>query len=179
MKMKPEILTVGGKYFNLYQPHESTFGAFEIAHALSHICRFGGHTREFYSVAQHSVIASRIVSQENALAALMHDAAEAFIGDVTAPLKLLLPEYQAIEELIHNAIADRFNLPRELPPEVKAADLVLLATERRDLMPQDDETWALIENVDPLPGQILPLHPQAAYQAFINRFTELWEAGPI
>lgn len=177
--MNPEILTAGGKYFNLYQPQKSVFGAFEIAHALSNVCRFAGHTREFYSVAQHSIICSQIVPENRALEALMHDAAEAFIGDVTAPLKQLLPEYRVIEELISNAIADRFNLPRQLSTEVKIADRILLATELRDLMPQDDEPWELTRNIEPLPDRIDPMPPKMAFEAFIDRFSELWEGKPL
>jgi len=139
--MQPTILTHSGNYFNLLRPDYSTFTVGDIAHALSHICRYTGHVHTFYSVAQHSVAVSHLVPPEHALAGLMHDAAEAFIGDVSSPLKSLLPQYKAIEARVEAVIADRFGLTALMDPRVKELDDRILEDERCVLLCDPPFPW--------------------------------------
>lgn len=175
--MSPTILLANGRYFDLLDPEGHEFDIDAIAHALAHLCRFTGHVRRFYSVAQHSVLVSHVVPQNLALAGLLHDASEAFLGDVAAPLKRLLPEYQKIEARVAGAIAGYFGVTMPEHAEVKRADLVLLATEKRDLMPRDSAgQWPIIRGVAMLPQTITPWTPEQARDAFLDRFYQI-EAG--
>ena len=169
----PTIMLAGGSYFDLEDPASSDFGIEDIAHALAHICRYTGHCRTFYSVAQHSVLVSRAVPEEHAFAGLMHDAAEAFIGDVSKPLKVLLPDYKRIEDRIEAAVFARFGLAADLPPCVKEADRVLLRTEQRDLMGAEGHEWSFTEGAAPLSERIDPLPPAEAKWLFLTRYAAL------
>lgn len=170
------IQTLSGKKFDYLNSTADDVEIEDIATALSHICRFSGHLPEFYSVAQHSVLCSQLVPPEFAFEALMHDAAEAYCQDLPAPLKALLPDYQRIETLVDELIRDKFNIGREMSSVVKYADLVMLATERRDLEIDDGSVWPCLEGIPASDLiQIVPLRPGQAYGLFINRFNELTE----
>lgn len=146
----------------------------DIAHALSFLCRFGGHCREFYSVAQHSVIVSHYVPPLYRMAALLHDASEAYVADVTRPVKRT-PEFAVYNEIERRntvAIYQRFAVPfADVPAIVKDADVLALATEKRDLMAPMD--WGNNRLPTPAVERIVPLAPEAARASFIARFLEL------
>lgn len=174
MRIKgPTIMLASGKYFDFEDPESSDFSIEDIAHALSHICRYTGHCCHFYSVAQHSVAVSYVVPPDQAMAGLLHDAAEAFIGDVSKPLKMLLPDYKRIESRIEAAVFSRFGLPSTIDPIVKHADLILLRTEQRDLMGADGHVWTATEGVEPLQSRIIPVPSSIAKHFFLHRYAEI------
>jgi hypothetical protein len=170
---KPEILTVSGNYFYFDDVQNSDYTIEDIAHALSHIGRYTGHTKIFYSVAEHAVRASYIVPSEHALAALMHDSSEAFLGDIASPLKAMLIEYKMIEEYVEEEIFKKFGLPFPMHSEIKKADLIMLATEKRDLMPATKVQWDVLKGVIPLDQEIVPVNSSIAKMIFLRRFKEL------
>ncbi len=161
-----------GVQFWTIDPRAEDVRAEDIAHALSLLCRFGGHCSEFYSVAEHSIRVSHIVPREHALVALLHDAAEAYVIDLPRPIKRSLPGYAEAEERVARAISDYFGIDVvHLPPEVKHADQVMLATEKRDLMPNVPKPW---ENLPPpLEAPIVPLPWRQAKAAFQLRLEVL------
>ena len=167
------ILTASGRHFDYLQPTWDQVDIRDIATALSRLCRFTGHPSKFYSVAQHSVMASYLVSTPLALEALMHDAAEAYCGDVNTMLKGLLPDYKVIEKRVDQLIRERLNLPSAMSPAVRHADLVMLATERRDLMPEDETRWDCLQGIFPLMTPILAWNPEHAQERFLARWREL------
>lgn len=164
--------THSGKEFWPLSPYLDQIMIEDIAHALSMQCRFGGHTKAFYSVAQHSVIVSEQCYPEDALWGLLHDASEAYIGDVIRPLKLL-PEfsfYLEIEDNLMYSICQRFKLESAMPKSVKIADNRTLMTEKRDLLAHNIEwNWS----AEPYQNIIVPLLPSEAKLLFLNRFYSL------
>lgn len=149
----------------------------DIAHALSNVCRFGGHCREFYSVAQHCVIVSHLLPQATgaALAGLLHDASEAYLGDVVKPLKdsPAMVDYADAEERLQAHIYALFGVDGETHYEdVHHADMTALATEARDLMGRLQDNWA--SNLpQPMAAHITPMCPDVARCVFLGRFKQL------
>lgn len=170
------IITRGGTYYDYENPEGSTYDIYDIAAALSRICRFTGHlldSVEHYSVAQHSVIVSYIVDPEHAYAALMHDAVEFVVGDMNGPLKQLIPEYKVIEKRCEAEIFTRFKVPYPLHPSVKRADLIALFTEKRDLTAGAGHDWPGAENYPPLAKKIQPWRQAEAMFRFLQRYRDL------
>lgn len=170
------ILLQSGRYFDLAAPEESSFTIEDIAHALARLCRFTGHTRSFYSVAEHSVWASQLVPPQDALAALLHDASEAFVGDVSRPLKALVPQFRAIEKRIEAVVLARFGI-HELPPSVKQADMAMLRIEQEQAM-RNSDAWSGLEGIRLAPVELRFWSPAKAEAAFLERFETLsWADG--
>lgn len=151
----PVVLTASGQYVNILAPTEDEIDIYDIAHALANITRFNGHTTVPYTVAEHSLRCSALLkalgyTPASQLAGLLHDATEAYIGDVATPLKQLLPEFKAIEKNLEKVIEKKFNVIIHARPEVHCADIQLLASERKYLMPETPEyVWEIIDGIDP------------------------------
>lgn len=142
----------------------------DIAHGLAYQCRFNGQTSEFYSIAQHSLMVADIISAEHPelrLAALLHDASEAYLGDVVKPLKALLPDYKDIERRVEEIIAKAYGISDIFNPLIKRADMIALATEKRDLMPHSAEDWSYLKGYEPLRDAITAWSPEQAKRAFL------------
>lgn len=174
MKKKYWIQTYSGHRFEYDNIKGNKVNIEEIAHALSNTCRFTGHSREFYSVAQHCVIVSKNVPMEDALWGLLHDASEAYAGDVNKPLKNKLGDsYTSIEAKIHRLIAKTFKLPGNIPMSVHLADMRLLLTERRDLF-STVMPWDGYVGVQPFDFKIKPWSPKVAKKKYLERFKYLY-----
>jgi len=162
------------KFFPLNPNPENIFIE-DIAHALSMQCRFSGHVRYFYSVAEHSVHVSNICKPEFAKHALLHDASEAYLVDIPKPLKDSgqFESYKQAEFILQNMIYKKFGLNEEEPANVKEADVKMLATEAKFLFSSFHPDWKL--PVEPLKDfEIKAYYPEYAKQAFLNRFYELF-----
>lgn len=167
------IQTFTGKHFFPLDPRAGDVDIQDIAHALGQLCRFNGHCRCFYSVGQHSILVSSLVAPEHRLAALLHDAAEAYLSDISRPIKHQL-RVKAIEYKILAVILSRFGVLDYPHTEIKRADNVMLATEARDLM-GNLEGWYLPE--PPMGLRIIPLSPEASTAAFLAAYEEYREEG--
>lgn len=169
----PYVSTFSGNRFYPLEPRIDHIAIEDIAHGLAYQCRFNGQTHEFYSVAQHSLIVASLVPTDLRLAALLHDAAEAYLGDMVKPLKVLLPAFAAIEDQVSALIATAFGIDFSDYAPIKRADLIALATEKRDLMPHSAERWAYLDDIRPLPQRIVTMSPGLAKQEFLREFSLL------
>lgn len=166
------LQTTTGRAFDLLDPRPEDVDIIDIAWSLGRQCRYLGHTHVAYSVAQHSVLVSEALPPELRLLGLMHDAAEAYVGDMPKPLKALLPEFSVIEDRIWRAIAERFDLPAVIPAEVKRVDTRILADEHLWLMGPSPRDWCPPEPA--LGIRIDPWGPDHAARVFQQRFDDLW-----
>lgn len=155
----------------------------DVGHALSNICRYAGHCRKFYSVAEHSVMVSRIIAamwpedREAVRAGLLHDATEAYVTDLPTPLKVLLPDYIKIEDDVAAKLAEDLHVEwsERTLARVKTADMIALATEAR-LLFEDVSHWEAIKKYESridLLAQGFPLAPQDAKKRFMREFVKL------
>jgi hypothetical protein len=180
------IRTYSGSWFEPLNPDPAAIDIRDIAHSLANQCRWTGHTRLFFSTAQHCIIVSRIVEEkltaagrtrayvrQRSLEGLMHDASEAFLSDIARPIKRhpdFGPFYKTAEDRLQAAVSDRFGLAWPHNEVVLEADDACMWAEKRDLMPSDDQDIAF---AGAFAGRIRPWLPHRAEQAFMRRFREM------
>ena len=175
----PYLQTVSGRFVNPFEPDPEQLDIGDITRALANVCRFGGHCRSFYSVAQHSVIVSELVEQrggdpEDVFAALMHDAGEAYLGDMPHPLKHrseLGAQFREAEKRLEAVIERRFALP-DASARVKPLDRALLATERRTFS-EVTWHWPELDGAEELDLEIEPWPPERARDEFLRRYERI------
>jgi hypothetical protein len=179
----PWIETFSGTKFHLLDPQPEEINEIDIAHALSNQCRYTGHVKKFFSVAEHSYHVSLLVPATQALAGLLHDASEAYITDLSRPIKQLTPvgpPYYEIEDRIMRVIAAKYGFNWPMSPEVKKADNTMLLLEKDRLMSSlswsDDassvearkETVASVGDL-----RLACYRPEVMEKIFLQRFYQL------
>ena len=171
--MSGQINTYTGRPFWPLEPHRSEIVIEDIAHALSLTCRFRGHCSVFYSVAQHSILVSSECPDKYALVGLLHDAPEAYLADLPDPIKRLMPDFNAAEKRIWAEINIHFKLGyNTIPQDVQEADKQAFKLEFRTLMAGDPPKGLHLVK-DPNESTLIPLGPEAAELAFLNRFQQV------
>ena len=168
--------TFTGRQFWPIDPRPEEISIVDIAHSLSNQCRYAGHCKSFYSVAQHSVMVSYLCEPQNALWGLLHDAAEAYLVDLPRPVKRYSDlgwHYKQVETHLMQVVCRRFNLSIEEPLSVSKADDVALVTEMRDLMGMPPAQWREALANKPLEHTIIPWGSCASKAKFLRRFEEL------
>jgi uncharacterized protein len=177
------IRTYTGRKFDLIRPEPEMVCIEDIAHSLAYSSRFNGHLKELYTIAQHSLYVAQLCASQGAsatvqLQALLHDAPEAYIGDMVRPLKRLLRIFQMQEDTIHALISNVFNIPEDMPDVIHWADNTMLASEARQLFPAFDPTgWEALP--DPVTWKITVLSPADAEEAFLLEFYRLKELAAV
>lgn len=169
------IQTYSGGMFHILDPQQDEILITDIGHALGMLCRFTGHVRRFYSIAEHCVLGSRLVPQKDALWFLLHDASEAYITDLNRPLKHFTgigSEYLPVEEKIMNAICQKFRLLGEEPASIKKIDNSMLFAEKEQLLAplEWDAKWGDVKAAD---VKVKCWAPEVAEVEFLHRFYEL------
>lgn len=176
----PVSTTYSGTPFHPLDPSPNDIRIDDIARALSHLCRYNGQTSRFYSVAEHSVLAAEMAGRMGHPIsvqrwALLHDASEAYVGDMIRPLKKEIPQFEEIEERVQRAIARRFNLPWPMYPIIKEIDNILCSTEKDQLLPNHrGHEWPNMPDPDEEIMLLQEVSPETARRVFMYVFHDLF-----
>lgn len=168
--------TATGRKFWPLDPRPNEVCIEDIAHALSMLCRFGGHCLRFYSVAEHSVLLARAAPGPHKLWALLHDAAEAYVLDMVRPVKPHLVGYSEIEARVMRAICVHFHLHLDSPSIIKTLDRQMLSDEREQNMAPAPEPWK--NAAEPLGVTLQFWEPQRAHAEFLAEFNQITGMKP-
>lgn len=169
--MKYWIETYTGKRFDYENIESNIIDITDIAHALSNTCRFNGHSSEFYSVAEHSINVA-LATPRHMLPALLHDATEAYMPDVSKPLKGYWNTFfdlEGFEDRMMKHIYQQLGIPidDEIWKKIKISDYAMLRRER-DFLFKDKELWEFPENIPILTLNIAKWSPQVAEKMFLK-----------
>ena len=166
------LLTYSGKRFCLQAPDATQIDIKDIAHGLAYQCCHNGQTSHFYSLAQHSMLVASQVTAQHRLAALLHEAAAAYFGEMARPLRQLMPDFPALEKKVMAAVGEKFSIADFHVGAIRRAHLIALATEERDVHPGTGGTSLLPSAPAPIPRRIDFMSPEEARYQFIERFLE-------
>lgn len=170
------IELLNGKMFDFLNPDPDAMTIEEFAHVAGNICRFAGHVRYFYSLAQHLLNTSLIVAPGHEKAALLHDKSEGYTNDIVTPLKVQVPLFREIESRIEAGESAKYGVAYPFSPEVKLADLQMLAIEKSILKPSASH-WAILDGIEwaHLVDRCLmaPMTPEQSTAAFLQRWEEV------
>jgi len=158
------IRTNSGLFINVFDPRPEMLCIEDIAHGTAFQPRFAGHLERHYSVAQHSILAAEMASDKNKLAALLHDASEAFMLDMPTPIKAMLPDYKIYENKLMEVIALKFGFQFPFDPEIKVIDKALVRMEWEKMVETNDKTFKC-------------LTPLQAKKEFLRVYYELCKCG--
>lgn len=171
------IETLSGSMFDFDDPHPKDVDIDDIAIALGNTCRFGGHVKRYYSVAEHAVLVYRLVRDagyhpETCLAALHHDDHEAYLGDIPTPLKRLMGDARhELERMVDRAISAALFVDLLPDTRVKAADTVALSWEAAVLKPsgqaQRHGAWVKVDAADVPAWAVIGYTPAVAAHRFL------------
>lgn len=164
--------TFTGRQFWPLDPRPGEVEILDIAHALANQCRYAGHCRRFYSVAEHCVLLARAVTPEHRLWALLHDAAEAYLVDLPRPVKRQVVGYHTAEAAVMAAICLRFGLKPEMPDAVHDADYRILRDELEQNMMPPAQRWP-VQDEEPLGVTLRFWRPDVAEYWFLQEFGAL------
>lgn len=162
--------TFSGQQFWPIDPKESEIAIVDIAHALSMMCRYGGHTLRFYSVAEHCCHLFDRAPIEHRKWTLLHDASEAYIVDIIRPLKPFLSEYKGYEAAVMAAVCEKFNMNPVEPAIVKELDMRILGDECAQAMSKPPQPWYSVG--EPLGVTLQFWNPEEAERQFMRRFLD-------
>lgn len=174
------IETASGLKYHFLDPQQDEITIQDIALSLSNKCRFSGHTR-FFSVAEHCVTVAYRLPPELRLAGLLHDASEAYLGDIPSPIKAILPDYRRLEVVNEDAIMRKFNIDIH-HPLVKEADRKALYTEAHFLLPSQGKDWSYFQEGEwEVEWEYKPacMPPLYAYKTFMDAYEEFTDSKKL